>query len=414
MTPRRLEVLRAAVLDPVDGSRTPERRILVEDDRIVAVLGPGDPAPEAFEAATRVDAAGRVVVPGFIDAHVHLLGYESDLGVPGRESPLYVAARAGDLMGAMLRRGFTTVRDVGGADHGLVRAVEEGYLAGPRIFHGGPALSQTGGHGDFRGAGEVCAHSASTALPTIGLVADGVPAVRAAVRNEIRRGARHIKLMLGGGIASPTDRIDSAQFAEEEIRAAVEEARNAGIYVTGHAYTPAAIARALRLGVRCIEHGTLLDDETAGLFVENDAFLVPTLAIGTLLASEESAEFGVPEESRRKAEGIRAAGTEMLRIARDRGVQVVFGTDFIGPMHRFQSREFAVRAEVLPALDILRSATVTAARLLGEEGELGRIAEGYLADLLVLDVDPLEDIAALAEPERSVATVISRGRVVEG
>ncbi|WP_415977282.1 amidohydrolase family protein [Rhodococcus sp. 077-4] len=408
-----IEIVRATVLDPIVGELAPDRTVLIDGDRIVAVLGPDDAPPAGFTATNQIDAAGRVVSPGFIDAHVHLLGYESDLGVPGKESPLYVAARAADLMTAMLRRGFTTVRDVGGADHGLVRAVEEGYLLGPRIFHGGPALSQTGGHGDFRSGGEVCAHQMSTVLPTIGLVCDGVPAVRQAVRNEIRRGARHIKLMLGGGIASPTDRIDSSQFSDEEIRAAVEEADNANIYVTGHAYTPRSIARALALGVRCIEHGTLMDDETARIFVKHNAFLVPTLAIGALLASEESTQFGVPEESRRKASQIRAAGTEMLRIARAHGVQTVFGTDFIGPMHQFQSREFAIRAEVLSALEILQSATVTAAKLLGQEEQLGRVANGYLADVLILNVDPLSDISALAEPERAIGTVISRGCVVQ-
>lgn len=408
-----IEITNATLFDPATGDLTPNRTIRIEGDRFAAVLGPDEVAPDGGTADTTIDAAGRVVTPGFIDAHVHLLGYESDLGVPGRESPLYVAARASDLMLAMLRRGFTTVRDVGGADHGLVRAVDEGYLTGPRIFHGGPALSQSGGHGDFRGAGEVCAHNVTAALPTIGLVCDGVPAVRAAVRNEIRRGAKHIKLMLGGGIASPTDRVDSSQFASDEIAAAVEEARNANIYVTGHAYTPTAMRRALDLGVHCIEHGTLLDDETARAFVQHGAFLVPTLGIGALLATEESARFGVTEDFRRKAQGIRDAGTEMLRIATEHGVQLVFGTDFIGPMQQFQSTEFRVRAEVLPAVEILRSTTTTAAKLLGVEHELGRVAPDYLADLLILDVDPLEDVAALAEPERAIGTVISRGRVLE-
>jgi imidazolonepropionase-like amidohydrolase len=407
----RLRIEHARVLDLTDGSLAPERRILVEDDTIVAVDPSIAEVPAAFADAAVIDAAGRVVSPGFIDAHVHVLSYESDLGASERESPNYVAARAADLMRAMLSRGFTTVRDTGGADHGLVRAVDEGWFVGPRIVHGGPALSQTGGHGDFRGPGESCVHDV-VGIPTIGKTCDGVPEVRRAVREEVRRGANHIKLMLGGGIASPTDRIDSNQFSEEEIAAAVEEADNANIYVTGHAYTPRSMQRALRLGVRCIEHGTLIDDETAAMFAERDAFLVPTLGTGVMLASGRSAEFGVDAAGRAKARDVVRAGSGMLEIARRHGVQVAFGTDFIGPMQQFQSTEWTVRAEVLSPLEVLQSATTVAARLLRREHELGRIAVGYRADLLVLAIDPLQDVRPHAEPASAIDVVIARGRVL--
>lgn len=406
----RIRIERATVLDPADGSLTPDRRILIEGDDIVAIDPMDAQAPAEHSDAETIDAAGRIVAPGFVDAHVHLLGYDADLGHGDRESPLYVAARATDLMRRMLERGFTTVRDVGGADHGLVRAVEEGWFVGPRIVHGGPALSQTGGHADFRTGGDPCVHDIA-GIPSIGRICDGVPAVRQAVRDEVRRGARHIKLMLGGGIASPTDRIDASQFAEEEIAAAVEEAENAGIYVTGHAYTPRAMQRALRLGVRCIEHGTLLDDETAALFVERGAFLVPTIGTATFLASERSAEFGVDDAGRAKAKDVVRAGTTMLEVARRHGVQLAFGTDFIGGMQQFQASEWSVRADVLTPLEILQSATVVAASLLGDD-RIGRIRVGGAADLVVLAQDPLDDITALARPEESVDVVIARGRVV--
>lgn len=408
-----LQIDNATILDPSDGSLTENSRILVEKDTIYAVQTMVAPLPDGFAADTTLDASGRIVSPGLIDAHVHLLGYEADLGACEHDSPLYVAGRAQQLMNDMLSRGFTTVRDVGGADHGLVRAVEEGYMAGPRIFHGGPALSQVGGHGDFRSAGEINAPIGETGRPAVGLVVEGVDAVRNAVRNEIRRGAKHIKMMIGGGIASEGDRIDSVQFSADELTAAVEECNNANIYVTGHAYAPNTMQRALNIGFRSIEHATLLDDATAELFVEKGAFAVPTLGVGATLAGPHSSDYDIPETSHQKAQGIAAAGVEMLKIAYKHGVKVVFGTDFIGPMQPLQSTEFEVRAQAgLPDAEILRQATTYAAELLGESDRLGRIAQGYAADLLVLEQNPLEDIKVLASPETTVSTVISRGVVV--
>jgi imidazolonepropionase-like amidohydrolase len=408
-----LQIDHAAVLDPADGSITPDRRILISDDTITTVQPMDVTVPDDFTADRVLDAGGRIVSPGFIDAHVHLLGYEADLGACEHDSPLYVAGRAQQLMNDMVSRGFTTVRDVGGADHGLVRAVEEGYLSGPRIFHGGPALSQVGGHGDFRSAGEINAPVPETGRPAVGLVVDGVDAVRNAVRNEIRRGAKHIKMMIGGGIASEGDRIDSVQFSEAELAAAVEETSNANIYVTGHAYAPNTMQRALNLGFRSIEHATLLDDETAELFVSKGAFAVPTLGVGATLASPHYRDYGIPDSSNEKAQSIAAAGVEMLKIAHRHGVKVVFGTDFIGPMQPLQATEWAVRAQAgLPHAEVLKQATTNAAELLGQADRLGRIADGFAADLLILEVNPLDDIAALAEPETAISTVISRGTEV--
>jgi imidazolonepropionase-like amidohydrolase len=413
MTTTTLQIDRAVVLDPADGSLTPDLRILVRDDTIESVQPMTDPVPSDFQADTVLDAANRIVSPGFIDGHVHLLGYEADLGACEHDSPLYVAGRAQRLMTDMLSRGFTTVRDVGGADHGLVRAVEEGYLVGPRIFHGGPALSQIGGHGDFRSAGEITTPAGETGRPAVGLVVGGPDSVRNAVRNEIRRGAKHIKMMIGGGIASEGDRIDSVQFSEAELAAAVEETANANIYVTGHAYAPNTIQRALNLGFRSIEHATLMDDETAKLFVEKGAFAVPTLGVGATLAGPHYRDYDIPDSSNEKAQPIASAGVEMLKIAYKHGVKVVFGTDFIGPMQPLQATEWSVRAQAgLPHAEVLKHATTNAAELLGEQERLGRIAEGYAADLLILEQNPLEDISVLAAPEKSISTVVSRGKVV--
>jgi imidazolonepropionase-like amidohydrolase len=358
----------------------------------------------------RIDAAGLTVMPGLIDGHVHLTAFSADFRVLERESPSYVYAHSARIMRETLSRGFTTVRDLAGADHGLARAQEEGLLAGPRVFYCGHALSQTGGHGDMRLPGEDHGPG-SRGCCGIGRIADGVDAVRAAARDEIRKGAHHIKLMASGGVASPTDRIDSTQYSIGEIEAAVGEAEAANRYVAAHAYTARAINRALRAGVRSIEHGNLLDDESIALFLERDAFLVPTLVTYWAL-KEEGREFGLSEEMWQKVDTVLETGLEAIRRAHEAGVKLVFGSDLLGGMQRHQNEEFRLLGRVQPAIDAIRAATVTAAELLGRVGELGVVAEGAQADLLLLDADPRRDIEVLADIQEHLVSVIQAGRVV--
>jgi imidazolonepropionase-like amidohydrolase len=282
-------------------------------------------------------------------------------------------------------------------------------MDGPRLIHGGHALSQTGGHGDARPMGRTALEPgySYTAMSTI---CDGVAAVRQAVREEIKRGAAHIKLMLSGGVASPTDRVDSTQFSLDEIRAAVEEAEAANIYVLGHAYTARAIKRGLACGVRTIEHGNLMDDSCPPLFLEHNAFYVPTLATYSALAAR-GREFGLPEHSYRKVFDVLDAGLRALEMAHQAGVQIAYGTDLLGGMHVDQLREFELRAHVQPAADIVRSATLVGAKLVRMEGEVGVIAPGALADLLVIDGNPLSDISVLTRPDEHLRLVMKAGRV---
>jgi imidazolonepropionase-like amidohydrolase len=333
----------------------------------------------------------------------------ANLGKIEEWSPFYLGARASEIMRGMLERGFTTVRDAAGADFGLARAVEEGLIEGPRLIHGGRGLSQTGGHADSRGSGRT-ALEPGFSYSASGVVCDGVSEVRRTVREEIKRAAKHIKLMLSGGVASPTDRVDSTQFSLEEIRAAVEEAEAANIYVLGHAYTSRAISRGLACGVRSIEHGNLMDASIPPLFLQHDAYYVPTLVTYWALAEYGPAN-GLPEVSYRKIADVRDAGLHGLELAHRAGVSVCYGTDLLGAMHQFQNREFQIRAEVQPPADILRSATVTAARLLRMENQVGTICPGAYADLLVVDRNPLEDIGVLAEPSAHLQLVMKAGRI---
>jgi len=393
----------ARVLDAVAGEMLAEHDVLVLDGRIREV----SPSRVTASNATVVDVRGRVLMPGLCDAHVHVASATNSFLELQGWSPFYAASRMMGVLRGMLFRGFTTVRDAGGADWGIAAAVEEGHVVGPRILFCGKALSQTGGHGDMRGPGDnldqcVC-------CPGLGRICDGVTEVRRAVRDEIRKGATHIKLMVSGGIASPTDRITSTQFSIEEIHAAVEEAEAANIYCMGHAYTARAIERALECGVRSIEHGNLLDEHTADVFLQKDAYLVPTLVILFTMAKEGD-RHGLLRHVVAKVPEVFEAGTRALETCRRKGVKIVFGTDLLGTMHDRQSEEFLIRAEIQKPADVIRGATSLAAQLFRMEGQIGVVAEGARADLLVVEDDPIENLALLQEQGRHLRAIMKDGR----
>lgn len=395
------------VLDPTQGAMLRHHDVLIEGERIVAVSASPIDAPDA----TVIDASGKTVMPGLIDCHVHVLASLANLGVNATQPNVLVAIRALPILRAMLDRGFTTVRDAGGADWGLSQAIATGLVPGPRIFPSGKALSQTGGHGDFRPRGDVlepcsCAFRAGA----IARVVDGVDAVRLAVREEIQKGATQIKIMASGGVASPTDPIANTQYSEAEIRAIVEEAEAAQTYVAAHAYTGRAISRAVRCGVRTIEHGNLVDREAAELMRKHGAFVVPTVVTYEALA-RDGARLGLPPESVAKIETVRQAGRDSLRIYADAGVQMGFGSDLLGEMHDCQADEFLIRADVLGNLEAIRSATSVGAAILQREGELGTVRAGAQADLLLVDGDPLQDITLLTGQGRHISMVMQAGRV---
>jgi imidazolonepropionase-like amidohydrolase len=394
----------ARILDVAAGSVLSEHDVLVIDGRIKEISG----TPIKTADARLIDVGGRVLMPGLCDAHVHTVSATSSFLELQGWSSFYTASRMIGVLEGMLLRGFTTVRDAGGADWGVAAAVEEGYIVGPRILYCGKALSQTGGHGDMRGPGEN--FDQCLCCPGLGRICDGVTEVRRAVRDEVRKGATHIKLMVSGGIASPTDRITSTQFSLEEIRAAVEEAEAANIYCMGHAYTARAIARALECGVRSIEHGNLLSEETAELFIQKDAFLVPTLVVLFTMA-KEGERHGLPPHVIAKVPEVLEHGTRALELCHRRGVKIVFGSDLLGTMHDRQSEEFLIRAEIQKPIDVIRSATTIAADLFQMSGEIGMIAEGARADLLVVDGDPTEDLHFLQNQGEFLKLIMKDGKI---
>lgn len=399
----------ARLLDGTQDMAIPDRHVLVDGGVIREVSD----RPISASGARVVDLAGKTLMPGLIDCHVHVIATTTNLSLNAELPNTLVALRSARIMHGMLMRGFTSVRDLGGADYGLVMAVEQGLIEAPRLVICGKALSQTGGHTDYRGR----YHSRDVEwyrdrAGSLGRIVDGVADVRRACREEIKGGADFIKIMANGGVSSPSDPIAFLGLSSEEVAAAVEEARNAQTYVAAHVYTDEAIRRAVELGVRSVEHANLITPSTARLVKERGAYVVPTNVTFDRLA-KEGASFGLPPESVAKIEDVREQGLAALEVLHDAGVMMAYGSDLLGEMHHHQSDEFILRGERLPAIEVIRSATVNAAKVLRQEGRLGVIAAGAHADLIVVDGDPLEDLTLLTGQGRHMPAIMKAGRFVK-
>ncbi len=393
--------------DSARGTLGPLSTLVIEGERIVENVA----EPRQAEGATVIDAGGRVALPGLIDAHVHVTAVSHDAWRMAATPASLITAQSRPILEGMLQRGFTTVRDAAGADFGLQEAVRRGLFAGPRLHIAARPLTQTGGHADIRPQGVQEMVCSCAGLGLFGAVADGDAEVRRAVREQVRNGANQIKIMAGGGVASPTDPIDGTQYSLAELAAICEEAEAANTYVMAHAYSPRSIMRAVRSGVRSIEHGNLLDEEAAQAMKEEGAFLVPTLVTYAALG-DEGARLGWSASMLHKLERVRHRGQQAIAIARAAGIPIAFGTDLLGHMHERQMGEFALRAAVQTPTEILQGATHVAAQLLRAEGEIGTLAAGALADLLLLDGDPTASVEPWADPATSIRLLMQGGRVL--
>jgi imidazolonepropionase-like amidohydrolase len=405
----RIAIVNGTLLDTDSWSLVGERHLLIEGDTVREV-SEGPRRPDTGSVDRTIDARGRFVLPGFIDGHVHHVITTMNFQRLRRLSAVERALGMARLAEATVRRGFTTVRDTGGEITGLVWAIETGLCDGPRIVRSGRALSQTGGHGDFDLADDdLCAcriHSNE-----LSHVADGPDAVRLAARTELRAGSAFIKIMASGGVASPSDPFDAVQYTADEIRAVTVETDHRQTYTTAHAYQPDAIALAIGNGVRCIEHGNLIDRPTARRMAELGVTMVPTLV--TYAAMRElGAKAGLPERNLDKNQGVFEHGQRSIEVAKVAGVELGLGTDLLGEAQPWQNRELAIRAELEPAADVLRSMYQVNARLCGLEGAIGTLTAGAAADVVVTGVDPLANLAGLADPDTALSAVIARGRVV--
>lgn len=367
------------------------------------------------DGAQRVDIGGRTLMPGLIDLHVHAYTSDIDVSKVDRAGEPFRTAHAMRLLNHALDCGFTTVRDIGGGDYSLACAIEVGMIRAPRFFYAGKILSMTGGHGDFRSRHEsqhVHGYCSCGDFNALAVIADGEDECIKAVREQLRRGAHCIKIMASGGVASPTDPMWMNQYREDEIRAIVNECAERRTYVSAHCHPASAIRRSVDFGVRCIEHGTMIDRETADFVVERGAYIVPTMAIIFALM-EQGEQMGFPGESQEKIKIAYADALKGMDIMRQAGVKIGFGTDLLGDLYVQQAREFAIRSEVFTPLEILRQATSGSAEILMQEGKLGCIAEGAHADMIVVDGDPLADISLLAKNGEALSFVMRAGQVVK-
>ncbi len=398
----------ARIVDGTSTEPTEPMGIVIEDGVI------RDVGPNATVATDQVlDMTGLTVMPGLIDCHVHVIATTANLGLNASLPSSLVAARSGILMRNMLMRGFTSVRDLGGADRGLQLAVEEGAMLGPRLVICGKALSQTGGHTDYRGPydnRDVGWYAQS--LGAMGRNCDGVPDVQRAAREEIKNGAQFIKAMADGGVSSPSDPVGYLVFSIEELKAMVEIAKGFGTYATGHLYTDEAIVRALDCGFECIEHGNLISDATILRIAKEGIPLVPTNITYDILA-KSGAEFGLPAESVAKISDVREAGLERLEKMHKAGVIMGYGSDLLGGMQPEQSGEFTLRGRYLPSDAVIRSATIDAAKVLRMEGQIGTIAPGAFADIIAVDGNPLDNLNLLTAQGAHMPLIMKGGEAVK-
>jgi len=403
------------IFDGTSGKLVEGQGVLVEGKFIKALVTSADTVADADV----VDCGGRTLMPGMIDAHWHsILAGISQIAAMTADIP-YVHLVAAQEAERTVLRGFTTVRDVGGPSFALKRAIDEGRIAGPRIYPSGAMISQTSGHGDFRMRTDLprTAQSDLSVAEQAGIsaIADGEAEVLRRVREQLMLGASQIKIMGGGGVASAYDPIDALQYTEAEMRAAVSAATDWGTYVCIHAYTSAAVQRALACGVQSIEHGQLADEDTVRRIADAGAWW----SIQPFLADEDANTYASPEQ-RVQQQRIADGTARAVELGRKHNVRMALGTDILfNPKGTAtQGKQLAKFARWYDNADVLRLLTSGNAELAGLSGprnpypgKLGRIEPGAYADILVINGDPLKDIALIADPERTMQLIMKDGRI---
>jgi len=384
-------------------------QVMVHGNRILSVSKTPLDHHDAPDAKV-IDVAGRTLMPGLIDAHAHITGLSlspKNIAYPAAE----IALAAANYLRCSLMDGFTSIREAGGADHGVARLLAEGKIIGPRLFYSGRALTQTGGGADFRTPDEVmdpCGQAGPFSVMAV--IADGVDQVRKAAREELRRGATQLKVFISGGVVFPSEAHPTIyEYSLEELRAVVEEANGRGTYVMAHVYTDEGVRRCLSAGVRSIEHANFVSEETVASMARSGAYLDPTF-ISLVQRIESASETGLSDAIVDNLRATVEKGRQVYRWAKQHRVPIAFGTDLWGPeAQKSQLREFEVRMDLDAPVDILRSATRINGDLLMQTGNLGVIAPGACADLLVVEGDPLGDVKVMTNPQKNLKLIMKDG-----
>jgi imidazolonepropionase-like amidohydrolase len=398
----------ANIIDCTGGPPQPNGWVVIEGNRIKEV-GKGSKGALPADAQI-IDCKGQTLLPGLIDGHVHSGSIGPSIVEQQRKNfTSTLVIKSLGVLKETLDQGFTTVRDCGGVDAGFRQAVAEGLIPGPRLFVSGRILSQTGGHGDWRLPTETYEpffHEAGVASG----IYDGVSAVRKGAREQIRQGVDFVKIMAGGGAASPSDELDTSQYSLEEMQAIVFEAESAGKYVAAHCYSDRGIKLCCKAGIRTIEHGNLLTESSAQAMKETGTYLVPTMATYVMI-SKMGRELGLPDDMIRKINQALEKAESSLAIALSKGLKIGSGSDLLGPMQVNKGLELALQAKVMGPMGALMAATKTNAEIIKQENNLGTIEPGKLADFILVKGDPLKDMSLFQNYQENIILIMQDGKI---
>jgi len=396
------------LLDVNSKKLIPNSSLIIENDRIKEIFF--DNRSNSENEGIVIDCKGQTLLPGLIDAHIHAGIVGENLSEQQKiDFPSMLIVKGVKVLEGTLEQGFTTARDAGGADPGFREAIKQGLIKGPRLFVAGACLSQTGGHGDLRLSTELTEHPKyNTGFIT--RICDGIDEVRRETREQIRQGVDQIKVMASGGAATPSDELESSQYSLEELKTIVFEAESAGKYVMAHCYSNRSARLCAKAGIRTIEHGNLLDRESAKIIRDAGAYLVPTMVTYEMLY-QNGEKLGLPEYFKRKVKFLKERSLEALDIANQEGVKIGSGSDLIGSMQGHKGMELELQSKVLGPMDAIIATTRTNAEILRQEKDLGTIEKGKLADMILVNGNPLKDISLIQDYKKNITLIIKEGKI---
>jgi len=397
------------LIDVTNSKLIPSASLIIEGDRIKEVFL--EKLSNYEHKGTVIDCKGQTLLPGLIDAHIHVgIVDENLIEQQRRNFPSMLVIKGVKVLENTLEQGFTTARDAGGADPGFREAINQGLIKGPRLFVAGACLSQTGGHGDLRLATELI-NQPKYYTGFVTRICDGIDAVRYETREQIRQGVDQIKIMASGGAATPSDELESSQYSLEEIKTIVFEAESSGKYVMAHCYSNRGARLCAQAGVRSIEHGNLLNRESAKILRDADVYLVPTLAVFEILY-RKGKELGLPDYFQRKINYAKERSLEALNIAYQEGVKIASGSDLGGDRKQdYKGMELELKSRVIGPMGAIVATTITNAKLLRQEKNLGTIEKGKYADMILVNGDPLKDICLIQNYKEKITLIMKGGEI---